>query len=314
MSGGSPRHSRLGSRMIARLDTALAGKPCDVHTADLRLGIGDDHFVYADAVVACRPLAFRQGTTDVVTNPVVVVEVLSKTTESYDRGEKQAAYLAIPSLYHFVLVSQRSPRVEVYTRENDGSFRFRVHEAGSAVRLERDRRGDRREQSLRWCLRAVRRRLSRLSTDPIEASARTRCTTVHDVLALDARANARPCSKRRWSFGSATSRGSINLSAPASWCRVARRRRPRPCLRRGGARTIRKSAAKMAPGARLGKLGADTALQRTKGQPYATKGRGPGLSSAAEAVVGAPDVHVVTEGGANGDRTGHVVGPATPPG
>lgn len=136
MSGGSPRHSLLGSRMIVGLAAPLAGKPCDVHTADLRLGIRDDHFVYADAVVACRPLTFRPGTTDVVTNPVVVVEVLSKSTESYDRGEKQAAYLALPSVRHFVLVSQREPRVEVYTRESDGSFRFRVHEAGGTVRLD----------------------------------------------------------------------------------------------------------------------------------------------------------------------------------
>lgn len=136
MSGGSPRHSLLVSHMIARLDTALA-KPCDVHTADLRLGVSDDHFVYADAVVACRPLAFRPGTTDVVTNPLVVVEVLSKSTESHDRGDKQAGYLALPSVHHLVLVSQREPRVEVYTRESDGSFRFHIHEPGDTIRLER---------------------------------------------------------------------------------------------------------------------------------------------------------------------------------
>lgn len=135
MSGGSPRHSLLASRTIARLTAPLAGKPCDVFTGDLRLGIGDEHFVYAGAVVACRPLAFRPGTTDVVTNPVVVVEVLSRSTESYDRGDKQAAYLALPSLRHLVLVSQRSLRIEVYTRESDGSFRFRVHGAGSIVQL-----------------------------------------------------------------------------------------------------------------------------------------------------------------------------------
>ena len=137
MSGGSARHSLLGARISFRLGAALLGKSCDVHTPDLRLGIGDEHFVYADAVVVCRPLAFRSGTTDVVTNPVVVVEVLSKTSESYDRGDKQAAYLALPSIAHFVLVSQGEKRVEVYTRESDGSFRFRVHEAGDKIRLEK---------------------------------------------------------------------------------------------------------------------------------------------------------------------------------
>lgn len=137
MAGGSPRHSRLASRIIARLDAALEGGVCDVHTWDLRLGLDDAHFVYADAVVVCRPLSLRPGTTDVVTNPRVVVEVLSRTTESYDRGGKQAAYLALASVEHFVLVSQSEARVEVYTRESDGSFRFRVHEGGTSVRLER---------------------------------------------------------------------------------------------------------------------------------------------------------------------------------
>ena len=137
LSGGSPRHSRLSSRVIARLDTALSGKPCDVHTADLRLATDDEHVVYADAVVVCRPLAFRAGTTDTVTNPVVVVEVLAKSTESYDRGDKQAAYLALPSLRHLVLISQRAARVEVYTRESDGAFHFDVLGAGDVLRLEK---------------------------------------------------------------------------------------------------------------------------------------------------------------------------------
>lgn len=137
MAGGTPRHSRLASRIIARLDSALGATGCDVHTSGLRLGLDDGHFVYADVVVVCRPLALRPGTVDVVLNPRVVIEVLSKTTESYDRGAKQAGYLALASVEHFVLVSQRERRVEVYTREADGSFRFRVYQAGGLARLER---------------------------------------------------------------------------------------------------------------------------------------------------------------------------------
>lgn len=135
MSGGSPRHSLLSSRSITLLSVGLATRPCDVHTADLRIGVEDDHFVYADAVVVCRPVALRPGSTDVVTNPKVVVEVLSKSTESYDRGDKQAAYLALPSLSHYVLVSQRTRRVEVYSSAGDGSFHFTVHGAGDTVTL-----------------------------------------------------------------------------------------------------------------------------------------------------------------------------------
>lgn len=74
-------------------------------------------------------------TTDVVTNPAVVVEVLSPSTEGYDRGEKQKGYLALPSLRHLLFASQRKPRVELYTRQEDGSFRFEVLVAGGEVSL-----------------------------------------------------------------------------------------------------------------------------------------------------------------------------------
>lgn len=137
MAGGSPRHSQLSARMIARIDAALAGKPCDVHTSDLRLGLDETHFVYADAVVVCRPVELRPGTNDVVVNPTVIVEVLSKSTEAYDRGDKQAGYLALASLAHFVLVSQREVRMELYTRQSDGSFRFTVHGQGDRFALDR---------------------------------------------------------------------------------------------------------------------------------------------------------------------------------
>jgi len=136
-AGGSPRHNGLCAEIIARLADGLRGGPCRVFTSDQKLGLPKDEFVYADAVVVCGPLALRSGTTDVVTNPRVVVEVLSKNTETYDRGDKQRGYLSLPSVEHFVLVSQREPRAEVYTRQADGSFRFEVVEAGAAIRLER---------------------------------------------------------------------------------------------------------------------------------------------------------------------------------
>jgi Uma2 family endonuclease len=135
MSGGSMRHSLLASRVIARLDEALRGQPCDVYTSDLLLGVADDHLVYADAVVVCPPFAFRAGTTDVVTNPRVLIEVLSKSTEAYDRGDKQAGYLAMPSVEHYLLVAQRSVRAELYTRQPDDSFRFTLHGPGSIIPL-----------------------------------------------------------------------------------------------------------------------------------------------------------------------------------
>jgi Uma2 family endonuclease len=135
MAGGSPRHNVLSARMIRQLGAALGRGPCEVMTADQRVATDETHFAFADALVACPPLAFRPGTTDVLTNPRVVVEVLSRSTEKYDRSEKQAAYLAMPSVRHLVLVSQRGPRVEVYTRENGGGFHYQSYGPGSIVRL-----------------------------------------------------------------------------------------------------------------------------------------------------------------------------------
>lgn len=136
MAGGSPRHNRISARVIARLEGGLDGSPCGVYTSDQKIGLPNDEFVYADAVVVCRPLELRPGTSDVLTNPTVVVEVLSKSTEAYDRGAKQKGYLALGSVRHFVLVSQREPRVEVYTRQADGSFRFDVLQEDATVHLE----------------------------------------------------------------------------------------------------------------------------------------------------------------------------------
>ncbi len=135
MSGGSLRHSFLGSRAVALLDAALRGGRCTAHGSDARIGVDDEHLVYADAVVLCQPLQFRPGATDVVTNPTVVVEVLSHTTEAYVRSAKQAGYLALPSVRHFVLVSQRERRMESYTRTDDGTFLYRVHGPGDELQL-----------------------------------------------------------------------------------------------------------------------------------------------------------------------------------
>jgi Uma2 family endonuclease len=136
MAGGSARHSYLSAQMIGLLRQGLVGGPCAAHTADLRLGLGSDMFVYADAVVVCRPMTFRPGTRDVVTNPTVVVEVLSKTTEAYDRGDKLAGYLALPSVQHIVFVAQREQRVELYTRQDDGSFRFEILTSHGSLNLD----------------------------------------------------------------------------------------------------------------------------------------------------------------------------------
>ena len=132
--GGSLRHNRLSAQMIAALVRGVAGGPCGVFSADQKLGVASDRFVYADAVVLCPPITLRPGTTDVAMNPVVVVEVLSKGTEAYDRGDKQQGYLALPSVEHLLLVSQSQGRVELYTRQESG-FRYETFAPAATISL-----------------------------------------------------------------------------------------------------------------------------------------------------------------------------------
>ncbi|WP_437733967.1 Uma2 family endonuclease [Sorangium sp. So ce1335] len=136
MAGGSPRHNFLSSAMGAELRAAVRGKPCHVLSSDQRISAKQgERYVYADTVVVCGGVRMEPGASDVLANPSVVVEVLSPSTEAYDRGGKWGAYQRIPSLTDYLLVSQVSVRVEHYRREADDSWRYRVIEAGGSITL-----------------------------------------------------------------------------------------------------------------------------------------------------------------------------------
>jgi Uma2 family endonuclease len=135
MAGGSPRHNRLGVNVLAALREALRGGPCGPFSSDQKIYVpvtGD--FVYPDGTVVCGPVVLHAGTTDVIENPRVVIEILSKSTESHDRGDKWEDYRSIPSLTDFVLVSQRLARLEHFGRGHNGSWTYRV--VGQGERLE----------------------------------------------------------------------------------------------------------------------------------------------------------------------------------
>jgi Uma2 family endonuclease len=121
MAGGSPEHARLQARTISLLTAALAGRPCEPFSSDLRVRVeATGRSTYPDVTVVCGRLARATDDEDAVTNPTMIVEVLSDTTASDDRGDKWAHYQRIPSLRHYVLVSQKEQRVEIFTREAHG--------------------------------------------------------------------------------------------------------------------------------------------------------------------------------------------------
>lgn len=136
MAGGSPAHARLQARMLARLDVALSGRRCAAYGPDLRIHFPEDGSgAYADAVVVCGPVVPPPADRHACTNPTLVCEVLSPSTEAIDRGRKFEAYRGLPSVQEVVFVSQHRPLVEVYRREDDGSWRLRTVGAGGRVEL-----------------------------------------------------------------------------------------------------------------------------------------------------------------------------------
>ena len=137
MAGGTPAHAAIAANVIALLSAQIRDRPCRVFTSDLRIrvqatGLG----TYPDVTVVCGRLETDpedpRGNT--VTNPIVVVEVMSPSTEEYDRGEKLAHYQRIPSLAEIVLVAFDERRLEVWRCEG-GHWTIDVFRAGDRARL-----------------------------------------------------------------------------------------------------------------------------------------------------------------------------------
>jgi len=118
MSGGTPEHARLAIDLAYLLKRGLEGRPCRVFSSDLRVRIeATRRATYPDLTVVCGPVDTSPDDPDAVTNPTVLVEVISETSERTDRIEKWAHYRRIPSLAAYVLVSQDEPRIESYRRD-----------------------------------------------------------------------------------------------------------------------------------------------------------------------------------------------------
>ncbi len=136
MAGGSVEHSALATAFCGLLFTHLRGGTCRVHSSDLRIRIREANVsTYADAAVLCDPIERDSQSTTLVTNPRVVVEVLSASTEDYDRQEKRLYYQLLASLREYVLVAQDKRRIEVWSRDGSG-WNHAVYEAGKRAPLE----------------------------------------------------------------------------------------------------------------------------------------------------------------------------------
>ena len=137
MSGGTWEHSLIASNILGELRSALLDRQCAAHGLDMRIHIpSTGRYTYADALVVCDQPMFTDEARDTLINPMMIVEVLSDSTEKYDRGDKFEQYQTIASLQDYVLVSQKKVRVEHFHRQADGTWVLRVSGPGDRVVLE----------------------------------------------------------------------------------------------------------------------------------------------------------------------------------
>jgi Uma2 family endonuclease len=125
MTGGTLEHARLASRLIYLLSRDLGNRPCRVLTSDARVRVeATDLDTYPDVSVVCGEPRTTPEDDHALVNPVLLVEVLSESTEGYDRGQKAAHYRRIPSLKAYLLVAQAEPRLELMIRQADDSWKL----------------------------------------------------------------------------------------------------------------------------------------------------------------------------------------------
>jgi len=131
MAGASLNHNRIVSNTIFAIRDSLRkkGKNCEVFPSDLRLHIpANTLYTYPDVTVICGEPEFTDDNFDIITNPTLLVEVLSESTQHYDRGEKFKLYRDIISLQTYVLVSSESYLIEVFTKKSENLWELRIYQ------------------------------------------------------------------------------------------------------------------------------------------------------------------------------------------
>jgi Uma2 family endonuclease len=138
MAGASENHNLISGNFFTDLNIAFRGKTCRAYTNDMKVQVPAHKFyTYPDVIALCAASEFVEGRDDTITNPMLIVEVLSASTRIYDRNTKFEFYQALSSLKYYVLVDQKRLHVEVYTKQEDNSWLLRTFtQLEDVVRLE----------------------------------------------------------------------------------------------------------------------------------------------------------------------------------
>ncbi len=123
MAGTSERHNLIAGNVFAELHTQLRKRPCKVYVSDVRLKVNRTGlYTYPDVMVVCGETQFADDQQDMILNPTVIIEVLSESTEGYDRGKKFEHYRKLDSLSEYILIAQDRYHVERYVRQPDNQW------------------------------------------------------------------------------------------------------------------------------------------------------------------------------------------------
>ena len=123
MAGGKVNHNQLAINLTSAINYHIRKKPYRVFMSDLRLWIPDCRlYSYSDVMVASQPLVFAENREDTITNPLMITEVLSDSTEKYDRGDKFRMYRTIPDFKEYLLISQTAMQVEKFTKNDSNQW------------------------------------------------------------------------------------------------------------------------------------------------------------------------------------------------
>jgi Uma2 family endonuclease len=135
LAGGTTNHSRVCVNTVSQLHTALRGKPCQVFNSDLRVSISRTRYVFPDASVSCDPQDLEEES-DIINYPRVIIEVLSPSTEAYDRGKKFTYYRSCTTIQEYVLISTQEQAVDVYRRATDNLWTLHPFGQGDVIMLK----------------------------------------------------------------------------------------------------------------------------------------------------------------------------------
>jgi Uma2 family endonuclease len=123
LAGSSEAHNLILTNILTSLNVQLRKRPCKVYPSDMRLKIPKTGlYTYPDVSIVCGAPQFDDSKRDTLLNPIVVIEILSPSTERYDRGKKFQSYRTVSTLQEYVLVSQDDHHIEHYVNQNDGNW------------------------------------------------------------------------------------------------------------------------------------------------------------------------------------------------